>query len=82
MSLDAQVEPNNPVDKYVVYRQKSVKVVQHLKKGEKVSGSRYNLGDGEILQVSCKLKPVGQKMFIDLSQDELIKLKEIYTKKL
>ena len=32
-SLDAQIEPNNPVDKYVVCIQKFGKVVGHLKEG-------------------------------------------------
>ena len=32
-SLDAQIEPNNPVDKYVVFIQKVGKVVGHLKEG-------------------------------------------------
>ena len=39
------------------------------------SGRRCNLGDGEGLQVPCKLKLVGHWKFIDLLQDELIKLK-------
>ena len=33
-SLDAQIEPNNPADKYAVCIRKSGKVVGHLKKGE------------------------------------------------
>ena len=32
-SLDAQIEPNNPADKYAVCIRKSGKVVGHLKKG-------------------------------------------------
>ena len=32
-NLDAQIEPNNPVEKYAVYIRKSGKVVGHLKKG-------------------------------------------------
>ena len=98
MSLDAQVEPNNPVDKYAVCIRKSGKVVGHLKKGTTgkftktilfslksdpylkaktvTSGRRCNPGDGEGLPVSCKLKLAGHRKFIDLFQDELIKLKE------
>ena len=41
------------------------------------SGRRCNLGDGEGLEVPCKLKLVGHRKFIDLLQDEIIKLKEI-----
>ena len=41
------------------------------------SGCRCSLGDGEGLQVPCKLKLVALRKFIDLMQDELIKLKEI-----
>ena len=41
------------------------------------SGRRCNLGDGAGLQVPCKLKLVGDRKFIDLLQDEFIKLKEI-----
>ena len=33
-SLDAQIEPNSPVDKYAMCIRKSGKVVGHLKKGE------------------------------------------------
>ena len=33
-SLDAQVEPNSPVDKYAMCIRKSGKVVGHLKNGE------------------------------------------------
>ena len=91
-NLDAQIEPNNPVEKYAVYIRKSGKVVGHLKKGatdrfakiifffrkgdpyskEKAltSGRRWNLDDGESLQVPCKLKFVGHWKFTD---DELIR---------
>ena len=41
------------------------------------SGRRYNLTDCKGLQVPCKLKLVGHRKFIDLLQDELIKLEEI-----
>ena len=40
-------------------------------------GRRYNLGDGEGLHVPCKLKLVNDQEFIDLLQDDLIKLKYI-----
>ena len=94
-SLDAQIEPNKPVDKYAVCIRK---VVGHLKKGAtsrfakqcfflkgdpyskakiKTSGRRRNRGDGAGLKVPCKLKLVGHRKFIDLLQDELMKLKEI-----
>ena len=46
------------------------------------SGRRCNLGDGEGLAFPYKLKLVGHWKFINVLQDELIKLKEIYTKKL
>ena len=39
-----------------------------------ISGRRFNLGDGESLQVTCKVKLVGQGKFINLLQDELISL--------
>ena len=32
-SLDAQIEPNNPIDEYAVCIRKSGKIVGHLKKG-------------------------------------------------
>ena len=41
------------------------------------SGRRCNLDDGEGLQAPCKLKLVGHRKFIDVLQNELIKLKEI-----
>ena len=40
------------------------------------SGRRCDLGDGEGLQVPCKLKLVGHRKCFDLLQDELIKLKK------
>ena len=99
LSLEAEVEPKNAVDKYAVCIQKSGKVLGHLKKRATgkfkkaiffflrsdtslmaktvTSGHRCNLGDGAGLQVPCKLKLVGDRKFIDLLQDEFIKLKEI-----
>ena len=47
-----------------------------------ISGRRYKLGDGEGVQIPCKLELVGHRKFIDLLQDELIKLKEFENKKL
>ena len=41
------------------------------------SWRRYNLGDGEGLQVPCKLKLLGHRKLIDSLQDELTKLREI-----
>lgn len=98
-SLDVQLEPNNPVDKYAVCIRKSGNVVGHLKKGVTgrfaktifyflksdpyskartiTLGPRCNLGDGEGLQVPCKLKLVGQKKYIEVLRQELSKLKEI-----
>ena len=95
-SLNAQIEPNNPVGKYSVCIRKSGKVVGHLIKGATdkfakailfflrgdsyskaktiTSGGRCNLSDGEGLEFSCKLKLVGCRKFIDLLQDELIKM--------
>ena len=82
-SHDAQIETNNPVDKYTVCTRKFGKVVGHLSKGENdkftkdifffLRGDRYskaktitsrrrcNLGDGEGLQIPCKLKLVGHQ---------------------
>ena len=42
----------------------------------KTTRHRFELGDGEGLQVPSKLKLVSQRDFIDLLQDKLIKLKE------
>ena len=38
------------------------------------SGGRCNLSNGEGLKFSCKLELVGHRKFIDLLQDELIKM--------
>ena len=43
----------------------------------KVTGKRRNLGDGEGMQVPCKLSPSGQPKFVSLLRKELIKMKEI-----
>ena len=40
------------------------------------SGRRRNRGDGAGLKVPSKLKLLGHRKFIDLLQDELMKLKE------
>ena len=98
-NLDAQIEPNNPAEKYANGKWKSGKVVGHLKKGATgrfakiiffflkgdlylkaktiTSGRRCSLGDGEGLQVPCKLKLIGKRKFMDLLQDELMKLTKI-----
>ena len=43
----------------------------------KVTGKRCNLGDGEGMQVPCKLRLSGQPKFVSLLREELIKMKEI-----
>ena len=43
----------------------------------KVSGKRCNLGDGEGMQVPCKLSLSGEPKFVSLLRRELIKVKEI-----
>ena len=43
----------------------------------KVTGKRCNLGDGEGLQVPCKLSLSGQPKFVSLLRKELMKMKEI-----
>ena len=43
----------------------------------KVTGKRCNLGDGEGMQVPCKLSLSGQRKFVSLLRKELIKMKEI-----
>ena len=43
----------------------------------KVTGKRCNLGNGEGMQVSCKLSLSGQTKFVSLLRKELMKMKEI-----
>ena len=43
----------------------------------KVTGKRYNLGDGERMEVPFKLSLPGQPKFVSLLHKELIKMKEI-----
>ena len=42
----------------------------------KVTGKRCNLGDGEGIQVPCKLSLSGQPKFVSLLRKELMKMKE------
>ena len=44
---------------------------------EKVTGKRCNLGDGEGMQVPCKLSLSGQPKFASPLRKELMKMKEI-----
>ena len=44
--------------------------------GQKL-GKRCNLGDGEGMQVPCKLSLSGQPKFVSLLRKELMKMKEI-----
>ena len=44
----------------------------------KVTGKRCNRGDGEGMQVPCKLSLSGQLKFVSLLHKELIKMKEIH----
>ena len=43
----------------------------------KVTGKRCNLGDGEGMQLPCKLSLSGQPKFISLLRKGLMKMKEI-----
>ena len=43
----------------------------------KVTGERCNLGDGEGMQIPCKLGLSGQPKFVSLLRKELMKMKEI-----
>ena len=43
----------------------------------KVTGKKCNLGDGERIQVPCKLSLSGQARFVSLLRKELMKMKEI-----
>ena len=43
----------------------------------KVIGKRCNFGDGEGMQVPCKLSLSGQPKFVSLLRKELMKMKEI-----
>ena len=43
----------------------------------KVIGKRCNLGDGEGMQVFCKLNLSGQPKFVSIIRKELMKMKEI-----
>ena len=43
----------------------------------KVTGKRCNLGDGEGMQVPCKLSLSGEPKFVSLFRKELMKMKEI-----
>ena len=44
----------------------------------KVTGKRCNLGDGEGMQVPCKLSLSGQPKFVYVLRKEIMKMKEIY----
>ena len=54
----------------------------YLKAKTITPGPRCNFGDSECLQVPCKLKLLDHRKSTNLLQDELIKMKEIQTKKL
>ena len=43
----------------------------------KVTGKRCNLGDGEGMQVPCKLSLSGKPKFVSLSRKQIMKMKEI-----
>ena len=43
----------------------------------KVTGKRCNLGDGEGMQIPCKLSLSGQQKVVYLLRKELMKMKEI-----
>ena len=43
----------------------------------KVSGKRYNLKDGEGLQVPCSLRLIGKKRYLGIVKQELQKISEI-----
>ena len=43
----------------------------------KITGKRCNFGDGEGMQIPCKLSLFGQPKFVSLLRKELMKMKEI-----
>ena len=49
----------------------------HSSAWAKVTGKRFNLCDGEGMQIPCKLSPSGQPTDVSLLRKDLIKLKEI-----
>ena len=49
----------------------------HSSAWAKVTGKRCNLGDGEGMQVPCKLSLSGQPIYVSLLRKELMKMKEI-----
>ena len=58
------------------------KTIFHFLRGDpfskcraKVVGPCCNLGDGEVLQLSCELHIVGQQKCVDVLKDELPKLR-------
>ena len=43
----------------------------------KISGKRFNLGDGEGLQVPCVLNLEGENKFVNILKEQFVKMKEI-----
>ena len=83
--LDFLMEPDNRLDSFAVCVKTNEKIVGHLKKCTKTilsclqrqSFTFFNLGDGEGMQVPCKLSLSGQRKFVSLLRKELIKMKDI-----
>ena len=90
--LQAIPEPNNAVDKYAVCVLKDGEVVGHLKRGklgcfaktifyfleadQHSSCSVIIYGDGEGMQVPCKLRISGQEKFVNILKKQLERLEK------
>ena len=85
--LQAIPEPTNHVDKYAVCVRLDDEVVGHLKRGKSgrfaktifyliIKGKAVNLGDGEGMQVPCKLRLSGAGKFVNVLQKELDNLEQ------
>ena len=64
----------NPEDLQILYFLRSD---AYASAWAKVTGKRCNLGDGEGMQVPCKLSLSGQPKVVSLLRKELMKMKEI-----
>ena len=79
--LKAKIEPTNIVDKYAVCIYRQYKTVFDFLRADAyssytviVKGKAVNLGDGERMQVPCKLKFTGQKTYVENLEKDLKKL--------
>ena len=70
-TLSTEREPGNPKDKYAV----CVKIMFYFLRADKcefeITGKPVNLGDGEGIQVPCKLKLTGRSKFVNTLQNSL-----------